>query len=150
MWYFINIKVLLVTVLHLIGPKDQRKPRNKFGFQTLSKCISGFLIGVLLTSNFKWMGYLTMPLWSKLLFFVWVFLKRTSLKTMSLLKMFCRVFIMNTLSEHCHSLLDRSTRPKVFCKKGALKNFVKFTGKNLCPSLFFRERDSGSGVFPWI
>ena len=27
--------------------------------------------------------------------------------------------------------------PEVFCKKGALKNFAKFTGKHLCQSLFF-------------
>ena len=25
----------------------------------------------------------------------------------------------------------------MFCKKGVLKNFVKFTGKHLCQSLFF-------------
>ena len=27
--------------------------------------------------------------------------------------------------------------PQVFYKKGVLKNFAKFTGKNLCESLFF-------------
>ena len=26
----------------------------------------------------------------------------------------------------------RSSRPEVFCKKGALKNLAKFTGKHLC------------------
>ena len=31
----------------------------------------------------------------------------------------------------------RSSRPKVFCKKGILRNFAKFTGKHLCQSLFF-------------
>ena len=30
-----------------------------------------------------------------------------------------------------------SSRAEVFCKKGVLKNFTKFTGKNLCQSLFF-------------
>ena len=38
-------------------------------------------------------------------------------------------------------LLDKlswSSRPEVFCKKGVLRNFAKFTGKNLCQSLFFR------------
>ena len=29
-----------------------------------------------------------------------------------------------------------SSRPYVFCKKGVLKNFIKFTGKHLCQSLF--------------
>ena len=27
--------------------------------------------------------------------------------------------------------------PGVFCRKGALRNFAKFTGKRLCQSLFF-------------
>ena len=29
--------------------------------------------------------------------------------------------------------------PEVFCKKGGLKNFTKFTRKHLCPSLFFNK-----------
>ena len=33
----------------------------------------------------------------------------------------------------------RSSRPELFCKKGALKNFAKFTGKHLCKSLFFNK-----------
>ena len=33
----------------------------------------------------------------------------------------------------------------VFCKKGALKNFAKFTGKHLCQSLFF---DKVAGLRP--
>ena len=32
----------------------------------------------------------------------------------------------------------RSSHPEMFCKKGILKNFAKFTGKNLCRSLFFK------------
>ena len=32
-----------------------------------------------------------------------------------------------------------SSRPEVFCKKGALKNFAKFTGKHLCQSLFLNK-----------
>ena len=31
----------------------------------------------------------------------------------------------------------RSSRPEVFCKKGVLKSFAKFTEKHLCLSLFF-------------
>ena len=51
----------------------------------------------------------------------------------------------------------RSSRSKVFCKKGVLTNFAKFTGKHLCQSLFFNKvpgrlqlylkRDSSTGVF---
>ena len=33
----------------------------------------------------------------------------------------------------------RSSRPEVFCKKGVLRNFAKFTGKHLCQILFFNK-----------
>ena len=33
----------------------------------------------------------------------------------------------------------RSRRWEVFCKKGVLRNFAKFTGKHLCQSLFFNK-----------
>ena len=33
----------------------------------------------------------------------------------------------------------RSSRLKVFCKKGVLRNFAKFTGKHVCQSLFFNK-----------
>ena len=33
----------------------------------------------------------------------------------------------------------RSSRPEVFCEKGVLRNFAKFTGKRLCQSLFFNK-----------
>ena len=32
-----------------------------------------------------------------------------------------------------------SSRPEVFCKKGVLENFTKFTGKHLCQSFFFNK-----------
>ena len=35
--------------------------------------------------------------------------------------------------------MGRGSRPKVFCKQGVLRNFGKFTGKNLCQCLFFNE-----------
>ena len=34
---------------------------------------------------------------------------------------------------------QRSRRPEVFCKKGVLKNFTKFTGKHLRQRLFFNK-----------
>ena len=36
---------------------------------------------------------------------------------------------------------------EVFYKKGALKNFAKFTGKRLCQSLFF-DKVAGLGEIP--
>ena len=34
---------------------------------------------------------------------------------------------------------SRNSRPKVFCKKGVLRNITNFTGKHLCQSLFFNK-----------
>ena len=36
-------------------------------------------------------------------------------------------------------LFFRSTCPGVFCKKGALRNFAKFTGKHLFQGIFFNK-----------
>ena len=54
---------------------------------------------------------------------------------------FC--FVFNSLYALLFALLypsiasptSRSSRPEVFCKKGALRNFAKFLGKHLCQSL---------------
>ena len=35
--------------------------------------------------------------------------------------------------------MKRSSRPEVFCEKGFLRNFTKFTGKHLSQSLFFNK-----------
>ena len=35
--------------------------------------------------------------------------------------------------------LHRSSRPELFCKKGILRNFPKFSGKHLCQGLFFNK-----------
>ena len=40
----------------------------------------------------------------------------------------------------------RNSSPEVFRKKGVLRNFEKFTGKHLCPSLFFKK-DALAQVF---
>ena len=44
----------------------------------------------------------------------------------------------------------RSSRPEVFCKKGVLRNFAKFTGKHLCQRLFFSKvkKRLCQGCFP--
>ena len=35
--------------------------------------------------------------------------------------------------------IHRSSRPEVFCKKGVPRTFAKFTGKQLCQSLFLNK-----------
>ena len=42
-------------------------------------------------------------------------------------------------------LTKQKQPPEVFCKKGVLRNFAKFTGKHLCQSLFF---DKVAGLRP--
>ena len=37
------------------------------------------------------------------------------------------------------SPMNRSSRTEVFCKKGILRNFAKFTGKTPVPDLFFNK-----------
>ena len=44
-------------------------------------------------------------------------------------------------------MIYRSSRPEVFCKKGVLGNFAKFTGKHLCQSLFFNKVAGGACNF---
>ena len=56
---------------------------------------------------------------------------------------------LNTTGTRSHIVVKylnnvRRRIPKVFCKKGVLKNFAKFTGKHLSKP----KRDSGTGVFP--
>ena len=41
--------------------------------------------------------------------------------------------------KYLRCLKHRSSRPGVFCKKGVLRNFTKFTVKHLCQSLFFNK-----------
>ena len=45
----------------------------------------------------------------------------------------------------------RGSRTEVFCKKGVLRNFAKFTGKHLYQSLqacnFILKNNSGTGLF---
>ena len=70
---------------------------------------------------------------------------------------FCKIFKNTFITEHFwtsasgysrtlfHGYLSiilqrcRSSRPEVFCKRGVLRNFTKFTGKHLCQSLFFNK-----------
>ena len=52
------------------------------------------------------------------------------------------MFILNYcvwLILHSENFLCRSCRWEVFCKKGVLRSFTKFTGKRLCQSLFFNK-----------
>ena len=57
-------------------------------------------------------------------------------------------------------LIFKRSCPKVFCKKGILRNFAKVAGKELCQSLFliklqaeaskFIRKETVTGVFLWI
>ena len=45
---------------------------------------------------------------------------------------------MKAIMRH-YFAIARSSRPEVFCEKGVLRNFAKFTGKHQCQSLFFNK-----------
>ena len=64
-------------------------------------------------------------------------------------------------NETVRQITKRSNCLEVFCKKGVLKNYPKFTWKHLCWSIVFNKvaglrpetllkRDSSTGVFRWI
>ena len=48
------------------------------------------------------------------------------------------------------SIKYRSSSPDVFYKNGDLKNFAIFTGKHLCRSIFFIEKETLTQVFSCI
>ena len=56
---------------------------------------------------------------------------------LNLLSSMCLRHVFEFASFDCPK--KRSIRPEVFCKKGFLRNFAKFTGKHLCQSLFFNK-----------
>ena len=53
----------------------------------------------------------------------------------------------SNISHEKFVLINRSSRPDVFCKKGVLRNFAKFLGKHLYQSLFFIEVAGGACNF---
>ena len=55
-------------------------------------------------------------------------------KCIFLLKKFNNHFFLRILS-----FKFRSSRPEVFCKKGVIRNFAKFTRKHLCQSLVIKK-----------
>ena len=52
-------------------------------------------------------------------------------------KKLLKAIIKSNLDCNCISKQKQSL--EVFCKKGALRNFAKFTGKHLCQSIFFNK-----------
>ena len=50
------------------------------------------------------------------------------------MKIYFVMLMGHQISEFC-----RSSRLKVFCKKAALRNVAKFTGKHLCQGLFLKK-----------
>ena len=47
-----------------------------------------------------------------------------------------------------NTTLYRSSRPEVFCEKGVLRNFAKFTGKHLCHRVSFLKKGLWYRCFP--
>ena len=41
--------------------------------------------------------------------------------------------------QNVKSKYQNISRPEVFCEKGVVRNFAKFTGKHLCQAFFFNK-----------
>ena len=55
----------------------------------------------------------------------------------------------NSVNSHITCIkvfIFRSSRPEVFCKKGAPRNFTQFTGKRLCQRLFLIKLQATGNV----
>ena len=59
--------------------------------------------------------------------------------TNSFMLIIIKKIIRSNLSKTSAQINYRSSRPELFCKKGVLRNFPKFTGKHLCQRLFFNK-----------
>ena len=66
------------------------------------------------------------------------FLRKHPWWSLLLVKLQVKGFILEQWHEFVQ-LINRSSRPKVFCKKVVLKSFAKFTGKHLCQRLFLKK-----------
>ena len=53
--------------------------------------------------------------------------------------MFVKYFLRTIMVIITTTNIIQKQPPQVFCKKGVLRNFAKFTGKHLCQSLFFNK-----------
>ena len=62
---------------------------------------------------------------------------------LSVFPKFLKKIVLITFNFFKSFALQRNSRPEVFCEKGVLRNFARFTGKHLCQSLFF-NKDEGS------
>ena len=67
-------------------------------------------------------------------------LKREHDFTFTVRIQFWRLVTVNTLNIADWKKRNRNSRPEVFCKKSVLRNFTKFTGKQLCQSLFLKKK----------
>ena len=57
------------------------------------------------------------------------------------------LFLNFEVSEAKYIFIFRSRRPEVFCKKGVLKIFAKFTGKHMCGACNFIKKETLTQVF---
>ena len=53
--------------------------------------------------------------------------------------MFFHTIVIAVFNQYYFITQLKRIRPKVFCKKGVLRNLGKLTGKHLCQSLFFKK-----------
>ena len=64
---------------------------------------------------------------------------RSCLSNLHFIQNFISKILIQELNLATYWISSRSSRPEVFCQKGVLQNFSKFTGKYLCQTLFFNK-----------
>ena len=64
---------------------------------------------------------------------------KTTIQRFSIITIFLSSFFVNHLRFIPPQRKYKSSRIEVFCKKGVLRNFAKFIGKNLCQGLFLNK-----------
>ena len=77
----------------------------------------------------------------------WIIIRSVGLNPLNTRRLFnvyktsnrCLIDVETTSCVYWETLKLWSSRPEVFCKKGILRNFTKFSGKHLCQSLFFNK-----------
>ena len=97
-------------------------------FTKAYRCFETFLTAMLLLS-------LKPVFWRKSVFYAYLYNDNNNFRCLHKVRKHMTDYTL--LLYRCHQV--RSSHLEVFCKKGALRNFTKFTGKHLCQRLFFNK-----------
>ena len=140
MWYASPTNICLFKVKN----GNKRKRSERCSKLTIDVVLLLLLLGLNVFHTFSTLSVVDF----KLVNICWeVFLQ----KRVILLFIFLIAFKAKVLAEHVlmQKATYRSSHRRCSVRKGVLREFAKFIGKQLCQGLFLKE-DSSTGVFLWI